>query len=164
MIQGGAQLKVLVVDSNENFRRLVISILRSASVSKVVEASSGAEAVELMDNFAPNLALVDWRDGPMEGGEFVSYVRNHPNSPSPFMPIIVLTGYSHDGLAQEVRAFGADDFVAKPISPRILLGRMMRAIQAPRPYVRGGNYLGPDRRNRQTAGVSDERRKIALKK
>jgi CheY-like chemotaxis protein len=161
MAQGGAQFKVLVVDSNASFRRLVASILRSASVAEVIEASNGSEAFELISTYEPNLAFVDWHVEPMGGTEFVTYIRTSPQSPNPFMPVIVLTGYSYDGLAQEVRAIGADDFVAKPISPRILLGRMMRAIQSPRPYVRGGRYLGPDRRRSHKNPVATDRRKNA---
>jgi CheY-like chemotaxis protein len=158
----GAPLRVLVVDDNENFRRLVASILKSATVSEVLEARDGAEAVEMLANTCPHLALVDWRMGPMGGADFVSYVRTHPDSPNPCMPVIVLTGYTHDGLAQEVREVGADDFVAKPISPRTLMGRIMRVLQSPRPYVRGGGYLGPDRRRHRSGPIEYERRQSTL--
>lgn len=161
MGQEGAPLRVLVVDDNENFRRLVVSILKSAAVTEVLEARDGAEAIEVMSAACPHLALVDWRMGQVSGAEFVSYVRTHPESPNPCMPVIVLTGYTHDGLAQEVREVGADDFVAKPISPRILMGRMMRVLQSPRPYVRGGGYLGPDRRRHRGGLIDHERRQIA---
>lgn len=154
----GAGIRLLIVDDNPNFRRLLRAILSSISTAEIAEAENGAQALELLERFSPSLMLVDWCMSPMSGAEFITHVRTHPSSPNPVVPIIVVTGYAESGLSQQIRDVGADDFVVKPVSPRTVLGRILRVLQTPRPYVRVGDYMGPDRRRRTVANLSSDRR------
>lgn len=154
----GAGLKLLIIDDNPNFRRLLRAILSSFSTAEIVEADGGPSALQIMESFTPSLILVDWRMTPMSGAEFVSYIRTNPNSPNPVVPIIVVTGYAESGLAHQIRDVGANDFVVKPVSPRTVLGRILRVLQTPRPYVRAGDYVGPNRRRHIAQTLSEDRR------
>lgn len=153
------RIRILIVDDNPNFRRLLGAILSAIPTADVAEASNGDEALEVLRSFIPSIILVDWRMHGMDGAEFIRYVRSNPDSPNPLVPIVVVTGYPEGGLAQQIRDVGADDFVVKPVSPRALLGRILRVLQSSRPYVRAGNYVGPDRRRKTESEVPEERRK-----
>ena len=79
-------------------------------------------------------------------------VRTSPNSPNPFVPIIMLTGYTHVDHVRQARDAGVNEFLAKPVSVKAILTRLISVIEHPRPFVRTKYYFGPCRRRR----VDDE--------
>lgn len=159
MMTGKGEVRILVVDDDPNFRRLMRAILSAISTAEIAEAGDGHQALQVMRDFAPTLILVDWHMQPMGGAEFISHIRTHTDSPNPLVPIVVVTGHAESGLATQIRDVGADDFVVKPVSPRTVLGRILRVLQAPRLYVRSGDYMGPDRRRRTQENLPNDRRR-----
>ena len=148
MMTGKGEVRILVVDDDPNFRRLMRAILSAISTAEIAEAGDGHQALQVMRDFAPTLILVDWHMQPMGGAEFNSHIRTHTDSPNPLVPIVVVTGHAESGLATQIRDVGADDFVVKPVSPRTVLG-----------YVRSGDYMGPDRRRRTQENLPNDRRR-----
>jgi len=84
----------------------------------------------------------------MTGLEFVKKIRTDPNSPNPFVPVIMLTGHTHIDHVRMARDAGANEFLAKPVSVKAVLSRLMAVIEHPRPFVRSKSYFGPCRRRR----------------
>jgi CheY-like chemotaxis protein len=154
----GHLLKVLVVDDNEHFRHLVRTVLQAVNIRDVAEAATGAEALEHLRAFAADLCITDWRMPEMDGLAFILAVRRAPDSPNPYLPIIMCSGYAEAGLVLEARQAGVTEFLAKPISARSLLTRVLSVVRNPRPFVRAGDYFGPDRRRRQVDHCGVERR------
>jgi len=60
----------------------------------------------------------------------------------------------------EARDAGVHEFLAKPLSAKGLYSRIRSIIERPRPFVRAGQYFGPDRRRRDNPSyMGGERRK-----
>ena len=98
---------------------------------------------------------------PLDGLDFVRLVRTAKDSPNPYVPIIMLSGYTEYRRVTEARDAGINEFLAKPISARALYLRFASIIDNPRPFIRTKSYFGPDRR-RQNLGAprgTKERRK-----
>ncbi len=95
------------------------------------------------------MAIVDFQMSPIDGVEFTRLVRNAADSPNPFLPIIMLTGHAAKARVEEARDAGVTEFVVKPVTARAVLDRINAVILRPRPFVRTGEYFGPDRRRRQ---------------
>ncbi len=73
----------------------------------------------------------------------------HPQtSPNPFVPVIMLTGHTHIDHVRQARDAGVNEFLAKPVSVKAIMTRLISVIEHPRPYVRTKAYFGPCRRRR----------------
>ncbi len=88
---------------------------------------------------------------PLDGIDFVKLVRTARDSPNPYVPIIMLSGYTEYRRVVEARDAGVNEFLAKPISAKALYQRFAAIIDNPRPFIRTESYFGPDRR-RQNMG------------
>ena len=145
-------LNVLVLDDNRHMRGLVQSILHSLGVKNIREAADAAAAFKELQHFLADVLIVDWHMEPLDGLDFVRLVRTAKDSANPYVPIIMLTGYTEYRRVTEARDAGVNEFLAKPISARALYLRFASIIDNPRPFIRTKNYFGPDRR-RQDIGA-----------
>jgi two-component system, chemotaxis family, chemotaxis protein CheY len=143
------KVKVLVVDDSVFVRRVTKTILRSFGVTNVVEASSGAEALELLSDAQMDLVICDLEMAPVGGIEFVQRMRRESEQ-NAFVPVIVMTAHTEANSIYAARDAGATEFLAKPVSPRSLADRIVAVVERPRPFVRNESFFGPDRRRRQS--------------
>ena len=60
----------------------------------------------------------------------------------------MLTGYTHIERVRQARDAGVNEFLAKPVSVKAIMTRLISVIEHPRPYVRTKSYFGPCRRRR----------------
>ncbi len=153
------KLKVLIVEDNVHFRTLVRAILQALGVESFEEARDGAEAIEVLKSFDANLVIVDWKMDGVDGVECVRRIRSSADSPNKFLPIIMVTGYTEASLVNDARNAGVNDFLAKPISAKSLLSRIVSVIENRLPFIKTGDYFGPDRRRRQDSTDDPDRRK-----
>jgi len=159
-------INVLVLDDNKHMRSLVQSILHALGVKNIRDASDAAEAFKELQHFHADVIICDWHMEPLDGLDFVRLVRTAKDSPNPYVPIIMLTGYTEYRRVVEARDAGVNEFLAKPISAKALYQRFAAIIDTPRPFIRTKTYFGPDRR-RQNLGPprgTAERRKSELEK
>ncbi|EJL30992.1 response regulator with CheY-like receiver, AAA-type ATPase, and DNA-binding domains [Caulobacter sp. AP07] len=147
-------LKILLVDDNQHMRMLLTEILRALGVRHVFEALDGAEALQLLRGTPIDIVMTDLTMGPLDGIDFVNLLRNSPDSPDPFAPVIMITGHSTQRRVAEARDVGVNEFLAKPVTARGVIHRINLIIEHPRPYIRCETYFGPDRRRRQDPGFT----------
>ena len=157
------RMNFLVVEDNAFMRILIMNVLKAFGVGEVRMASNGADGLKELRDYPADIVIVDWEMRPINGIEFVKTVRTSDNSPSPFLPIIMLTGYSEMHRIIEARDAGVNEFVVKPISANSLFGRIETVIERPRPFVRIKGFFGPDRR-RHVSGFAGEERRRGMKK
>src|ERR1700733_2945424 len=142
-------LKALVVDDNSHMRTLLRSLLQALGLSQVFEAVDGATGFAEMRERRPDFALTDLSMTPVDGIEFTRLVRLGPDSPNPYVPIIMVTGHTERQRVEAARDAGVTEFLAKPITAQNILLRIAEIVDRPRPFVRCDNYFGPDRRRRR---------------
>jgi len=141
-------LNILVVDDNHYIRILLTEILRAIGVTRIHEATDGAEGLQMMRDHDIDVVMTDLSMQPLDGIDFVRLLRNSPDSPNKMAPIIMITGHSTLQRVHEARDAGVDEFLAKPLTARGVIQRLHQAIEHPRPYFRSNDYFGPDRRRR----------------
>ena len=142
-------LDILLADDNPNMRAIVSAMLKSVGVGRVREVDDGAAALEALKARPADMALVDFRMLPIDGVTFTQLIRTAEDSPNPYLPIIMMTGHSERRRVTEARDAGVTEFVTKPVNAPALLARIEAVIMRPRPFIRGGEYFGPDRRRTQ---------------
>jgi two-component system, chemotaxis family, chemotaxis protein CheY len=139
-------LTVLVVDDNQYMRKVIRNILVNLGVKSVHEAADGVAGLESIRMVAPDLVILDWEMPLLNGAELVRLVRSPGVFPVPDVPIIMLTGHVERWRVIEATRLGVHEFLAKPVSGKALLDRMMAILQRPRAMVRLGDYYGPEPR------------------
>ena len=110
-------IRVLIVDDHPLVRRGLTALLNGAPGIEVVGAASdGEEAVAFVVEDHPDIVLMDVSMPGMSGFELLKRVRDRGIQ----TPALFLT--AHDALDDKVAGFeaGADDYLAKPFSPREL--------------------------------------------
>lgn len=142
------RLKILVVDDNQHMRKLVVTILQAFGTIQIFESPTGEHAWNNLREVNPDVIFLDWQMEGMSGIDFVKLVRSSPSSPNPFVPIIMLTGHTHVDHVRHARDAGVNEFLAKPVSVKAILSRLISVIEYPRPFVRTKAYFGPCRRRR----------------
>ena len=120
---------VLVVDDEEAIRTLISEILRAKGY-RVRTAPGGAKAVELFDERAPNLVILDMKMPGMDGPETFREIRVRDKN----MPVIIFTGYPDSDLVNSALQYGSFTLLAKPADPERLIGtiRSVLSTESPR--------------------------------
>jgi two-component system response regulator AtoC len=104
--------RVLVVDDEENLR-LVLKTLLKRHGYEVETASTGEEALGLVDSFGPDVVLTDVRMPKMGGLDLLATLKAKGNDAT----VIVMSAYGNMDLAIEAMKTGAYDYVQKPFKP-----------------------------------------------
>ena len=151
-------LRFLIVDDNPNIRNIVKQVLRILGVRMIEESTNGADALVVLKTCAVDIIITDWMMQPMDGLEFTHRLRAS-GSPSPMIPVIMLSGFTEMKRINEARDFGVTEFLAKPISPKKLYDRIAEIITNPRQYVKTATFFGPDRRRRVDEGYVEPLRR-----
>ena len=119
--------QVLVVDDEPANVRLVQAYLKAEGF-RVLEAYSGAEALELVEQGGVDLVLLDIRMPHMDGFEVCRRIRKNPACAR--MPVVFLTAEFNDADSElQGLEAGADEYLHKPIQRRALVARVHNLIR-----------------------------------
>ncbi len=144
------KMSVLVVEDNQPMLDITRALLNVFGVSQIYGAAHGEAGYKKFCEHNPDLVIADWMMKPMDGISFTRIVRNDPASPNPYVPIILMTGFSEKRRVLQARDAGVTEFLVKPFSARDLYKRMVQVIERPRQFVRSPDFFGPDRRRKRT--------------
>lgn len=123
---------ILCVDDDPHILELLTFVLEEAGFS-VLLARNGLDALALAYSRKPALVLLDLVLPDMPGEEICRRLRLH--SPTAKSPIIMLSVKDEEADKVMGLEIGADDYITKPFSPRILLARI-KALLRSRDYVK----------------------------
>ena len=140
--------RVLIVDDMQPMLSLVLSILKVFGFKDVHIAHDAEEGFRAFCQINPDIVITDWMMEPYDGVELIRKIRRDPQSPNRFVPIILMSGYSHRGRVERARDGGVTEFLVKPFSAKDLYKRIEQLIEKPRKFVEADNFFGPDRRRR----------------
>jgi DNA-binding response OmpR family regulator len=115
--------QILVVDDNEDIRFFVKSAL-SAEGFEVIEAANGKVALEIFRKKEPATIILDLSIGQPDGFEVCREIRKVST-----VPIIMLTSHVEEMDEAMCLAAGADDYITKPVSARILVLRVTTQLR-----------------------------------
>ena len=153
-------IKVLVTDPYSQLREIIRDILlRGIGVEEVFEARDGEEALHVMRDSNPDVVIADSTMQPLNAIELTKRIRAGDGGVDPKTAVIVISGRAEVGEILAARDAGANEYLAKPVSAKILALRLHSIIENPRPYIRADNFFGPDRRRHDASSfIGSERR------
>ncbi|RZJ39233.1 MAG: response regulator [Brevundimonas sp.] len=139
---------VLLVDDNPKALDMLSSIFQGFGVKQQIKCESAVEAAEIVKRQPVDLILVDCSMPEMDGYDFTRWLRREMSAPARHTPVIMLTGHAAQSNVQKSRDCGASFVVAKPLTPAVLLRRILWLGNDEREFVECESYVGPDRRVR----------------
>jgi CheY-like chemotaxis protein len=139
---------VLLVDDNPKSLDMLSSIFHGFGVKEQIKCESAAAAVEIVKRRTIDLILVDCSMPDMDGYDFTRWLRRETPPPVRYTPVIMLTGHAATSGVQKSRDCGASFVIAKPLTPTVLLKRILWLGHDEREFVECDTYVGPDRRVR----------------
>jgi two-component system, sensor histidine kinase and response regulator len=121
-----ATLKILIVDDEPGIRSGIVRILRNFKVDypfmdemyefSIIEASTGEEAIDLIEKEMPEIALLDNKLPGIQGVEVLEYIKKKQYE----IIVAMITSYASLELAVKATHDGAIDFIPKPFTPQEL--------------------------------------------
>lgn len=153
-----AKLTVLIVESNHAMFDLTKSVLSSFGVGQIISAYTAESGFREFCQTQPDLVLVDWLIDEPGGLDLTRQIRSSPDSPNPYVPIIMMTGYSQKRRVLMARDSGVSEFVVKPYTAATLYKKIETIIEQPRQFVKSPDFFGPDRRRKSQDFTGEDRR------
>jgi DNA-binding response OmpR family regulator len=141
-----SRVRFLIVDDNTHAVNLVKAMLRGFGANQLYDAQTIDTAQRRMKITPCDIVILDYMLGEEEGVTFARWLRNDPDSPAPYAPIILLTGHADRQKIMAARDAGVNEFCVKPVTPADLMKRIAWVVDRPRPFMRSQTYFGPDRR------------------
>lgn len=122
-------IKILIVDDEEDILQFLSYNLQKEGY-QVITATNGADAIKLAQKEVPDLIVLDIMMPVMDGMETCKELRSLPETKDKI--IVFLTARSED--YSQIAGFenGADDYITKPIKPKLFISRikaLLRRIQ-----------------------------------
>jgi CheY-like chemotaxis protein len=151
--------KILIVDVMAPMLGLTKSILNIFGFKLIYLAHNADEAKKIIIQKDPDLIITDWIMEPMDGLEFTKNIRKDPMTPNPYVPVIMMTGFSSKLRVEAARDCGITEFLVKPFTAKDLYNRIIQIIEKPRQFVDSGAFFGPDRRRKFIVDYSGPRRR-----
>lgn len=113
--------RILIVEDTEDNRQILRDLLSHAGFD-LIEASDGAEGIEMATRYHPDLILMDIQLPSVDGYEATRQIKADPALKA--IPVIAVTSYALSDDMTKAMAVGCNGYVAKPFSPRALLAKI----------------------------------------
>lgn len=123
--------RVLVVDDDTTLRMALTRYLEKRGYA-VLNASSGAEALQVFEQDSPDLVVSDVMMAEMDGYEFCRRLR--ASRTGQLVPFIFLSSRSEVDARVQGHMIGADDYLIKPFEPKELLAKIEAQLERSRRF------------------------------
>ncbi|MBS2032369.1 MAG: diguanylate cyclase [Deltaproteobacteria bacterium] len=120
--------RVLVVEDDRDVREVTLELMRDRF--EVICAEDGEDGVRLARTERPDVVLMDLFMPRLDGFAALEDLRRDPRTVE--TPVIFLSGSGDEQVKLRVLGLGAADYLVKPFSPRELLARVEKALEATR--------------------------------
>ncbi|MCS3671835.1 two-component system chemotaxis response regulator CheY [Salinibacter ruber] len=121
-------MKFLIVDDSPTMLRIIRNALQEIGYNDIVEAEDGEDALEKLEENAPDFVVTDWNIPNMNGVDLTSNIRNHPEYSD--LPILMITTR---GMKEDVKtAMKAEvnNYIVKPFEPEVLEEKVDSCLEA----------------------------------
>lgn len=115
--------KILIADDEQLMRQLVIDFLKPEGY-EILEASDGKEALDIYDKEHPDLILLDVMMPGYDGWTVCREIRREST-----VPIMMLTAKGEEIDQLFAYDLGADEYITKPFSPKILVAKIKALLR-----------------------------------
>ncbi|NQV54744.1 MAG: response regulator [Rhodospirillales bacterium] len=152
-------LEILYIERFDHVRAMMRMVLHEFGIRRISDTAILEDAHDIIMHSPPDILITDWSPE-FNSLALINWIRRGKNSPNMFMPVVVTSAYTEKQHIWAARDQGITEFLAKPVSPKMLYGRICALITKARPFVECKVYFGPDRR-RHTINFTGEERRVS---
>ncbi len=120
-----ATKKVLVIDDDPVVGKSFQRVLDGGKGYAVISAASGAEALDRLAREDYDVVYADIKMPGMDGLEVTERIK----AKSPWLPVVIVTGYGSEANEARAKQLGVSAFLRKPLSPEMIEGSLQQALQ-----------------------------------
>ncbi len=131
--------KILLIEDDKELKEILKFNLERAG-HKTVDVESAQEALLLLDELIPDLILLDLMLPGLKGEDFLKIIRAQESLSG--VPVVIISAKSGENKVVELLDSGADDYLTKPFSIKILLSKIdviLKRMNMKRQTIKYGN-------------------------
>lgn len=140
------KVDVLLVDDSVASLNLLAQVMLGFGIKNLSRADSAKVAQGLLRDRTFDLVISATNMAGVDGYELVKWLRRGALEANRYLPVILVSGHTPPSQVFKGRDAGANFTIAKPITPKIVLERILWAAKEDRQFIECDSYLGPDRR------------------
>lgn len=143
------KLAVLIVDSNVQSQEILGQVVLGFGIRNITKAATVADAKGIVSRMPVDFVLCEAQLPDEDGYSFLRWLRREGPENNKYVAAVVVTGHTRISQVMKARECGAHFIVAKPITPAVLLQRIVWVSKDDRLFIDCESYVGPDRRFRR---------------
>lgn len=152
------EIVIVLVERKYELREMMADVLKMLGAVNVFQCSSFERAMDIVLQNPVDIVITDWAPS-LDATQFIKKIRSLPGRKS-FTPIIVATAFTGLGHLRQAQDAGMTEFLARPISAKLLYSRICAIIESERKFVRVGRFFGPDRRRSKRSQFEGAERRL----
>jgi len=138
--------RALVIDDNPQSLDILVGVLTSFGLRNITRKADGKEAQEELKYHQYDLILTNSALPELDGYDLTRWLRRESEEANRQTPVIIVTSHTRRSQVEKARDCGANFIVTKPISPAVMLERILWVAKGDRLFIECDTYVGPDRR------------------
>ena len=140
------KVELLLVDDSVPSLNLLSQVLLGFGIANLTRADSAKTAQTMLRERTFDLVISATNMAGVDGYELVKWLRRGALEANRYLAVILVSGHTPPSHVFKARDAGANFTIAKPITPKIVLERILWAAKEDRQFIECETYLGPDRR------------------
>jgi PleD family two-component response regulator len=140
------KVELLLVDDSVPSLNLLSQVLLGFGIANLTRADSAKTAQTMLRERTFDLVISATNMAGVDGYELVKWLRRGALEANRYLAVILVSGHTPPSHVFKARDSGANFTIAKPITPKIVLERILWAAKEDRQFIECETYLGPDRR------------------
>lgn len=120
-------MRILVIDDQEDIRRILTAMLRKNRGWEVETADSGESGIKRVRELHPDVILLDYMLPDLEGGEVLKDLK--ADSETAGIPVVMLTAKSDPVMMKALLSLGAADFIKKPFDIEFVVKVLKKVVK-----------------------------------
>ena len=140
------KVELLLVDDSVPSLNLLSQVLLGFGITNLTRADSAKAAQTLLRERTFDLVISATNMAGVDGYELVKWLRRGALEANRYLAVILVSGHTPPSHVFKARDAGANFTIAKPITPKVVLERILWAAKEDRQFIECETYLGPDRR------------------
>ena len=138
---------ILALEAGDMDMNILSHILFGFGAKNIVKCNTIASAQQQFEKAQFDLVFVNVvLNNGEDGCDFVEWLRRENRPPNRYAPVLMISPHTPPSRVTRTRDCGANYLIAKPLTPGVLLERILWVAQKPRAFVDVPTYVGPDRR------------------
>ena len=120
-------MKILLIDDEDDIRKIARLSLARVGKMEVVDAGSGLEGVRRAEEERPDAILLDVMMPGLDGPSTLAALRSNPKTAA--IPVVFLTAKAMPAEVERLKGLGARGVLIKPFDPMTLPGQLRAALE-----------------------------------